>query len=56
VTGFGEAEANEQLQKYACLKLFDLLQRPILHESMIKVGAHILSEYGHLIAELPGKA
>jgi len=56
VTGFGEAPANQSLQKYAAVKLFDLLQTPALHESMIKIGAYILSEYGSLIADLPGKS
>lgn len=51
VTGFGQAEPNYTLQKYAALKLFDILTLPSLHETMIKIGGYILSEFGHLIAD-----
>ena len=29
--------------------MYDILQLPSLHETMIKIGAYVLSEFGHLI-------
>lgn len=57
VTGFGDAEteADESLQKYAGLKMFDVMRTPSLHEAMIKIGCYVLSEFGYLIANEPGK-
>ena len=55
ITGFGQAEPNLTLQKYASLKMFDIMSLPSLHETMVKVGAFVLSEFGYTIAELPGK-
>jgi AP-2 complex subunit alpha len=31
--------------------MFELLQTPSLHENMVKIGAFVLSEFGHLIAK-----
>ena len=58
VTGFGDAEteADENLQKYAALKMFDVMRTPSLHEAMIKIGSYVLSEFGYLIADEPGKS
>lgn len=56
ITGFGNAEPNFQLQKYAALKLFDVLRTNSLHETMIKIGAYVLSEFGPLIADQEGKS
>ncbi len=36
--------------------MFDLLTIPSLNENMVKIGAYVLSEFGHLIADMPGKA
>ncbi len=36
--------------------MFDLLQIPSLHENMVKVGAYVLSEFGVLIKDMPGKS
>ncbi|KAL1996338.1 hypothetical protein VTN49DRAFT_103 [Thermomyces lanuginosus] len=44
---------NEQLQAYAAGKLLKLLKGDC-HDSLIKVGAYILGEFGHLIADNPG--
>lgn len=55
ITGFGNAEPNNQLQRYAALKLFDVLKTRALHETMVKIGAYVLSEFGYLIAESDGK-
>lgn len=64
VTGFssGESEgegvakeSNDQLQEYAAFKMFDVMKTPSLHEAMVKIGAYVLSEFGNLIADKPGK-
>ena len=57
VTGFGDAEteADENLQKYAAIKMFDVMRTPSLHEAMVKIGTYVLSEFGYLIANEPGK-
>lgn len=51
ITGFGDAEPNTAIQQYASVKMFDLLSVPSLHENMVKIGAYVLSEFGHLIAD-----
>ena len=58
VTGFGDAEteSDENLQKYAALKMFDVMRTPSLHEAMVKIGSYVLSEFGYLIANEPGKS
>ena len=55
ITGFGEAEPNVAIQKYAANKMYDILIVPSLHENMVKIGAYVLSEFGHLIYDQPGK-
>ncbi|GAA5878084.1 hypothetical protein JCM3774_006478 [Rhodotorula dairenensis] len=47
---------TEDLQEYAARKVFDVLQKPSVHENLIKVGAYILGEYGHLVADEPGRS
>ena len=58
VTGFGDSEVDgdEELQKYAAIKMFDVMRTPSLHEAMIKIGAYVLSEFGYLIVDQPGKS
>lgn len=56
ITGFGNSEPNNQLQRYAALKMFDVIKTKSLHESMIKIGAYVLCEFGYLIAEQDGKS
>ncbi|KAL8496454.1 hypothetical protein ACS0TY_020244 [Phlomoides rotata] len=45
---------NEDLQPYAALKAREYLDKPAIHETMVKVSAYILGEYGHLLARRPG--
>ena len=35
--------------------MFDILETPSLHEMMVKIGAYVLSEFGNLIYDQPGK-
>jgi len=51
ITGFGSAEPNTSLQKYAAVKLFHLLQTPSLHDSMIKISAFVIGEFGEHLLE-----
>lgn len=60
VTGFGsvDAESNteeETLRKYAALKMIDVLKKTVAHESLVKIAAYVLSEFGYLIASEPEK-
>lgn len=55
LTGFGETEQNLELQKYASLQIFIALQSVPVHETMVKLGASVLPEFGHHIADAPGK-
>ncbi|KAJ8551955.1 hypothetical protein K7X08_028398 [Anisodus acutangulus] len=45
---------NEDLQPYAALKAREYLDKPAIHETMVKVSAYILGEYSHLLARRPG--
>ncbi|XP_062209591.1 AP-2 complex subunit alpha-1-like [Phragmites australis] len=45
---------NEDLQPYAAGKAREYLDKPALHETMVKVSAYLLGEYGHLLARRPG--
>ncbi|XP_020581608.1 AP-2 complex subunit alpha-1-like [Phalaenopsis equestris] len=45
---------NEDLQPYAAAKARVYLDKPALHETMVKVGSYLLGEYGHLLARRPG--
>ncbi|GAA5979643.1 hypothetical protein JCM10908_002996 [Rhodotorula pacifica] len=47
---------TEDLQEYAARQVFSVLQKPSVHENLIKVGAYILGEYGHLVADEPGRS
>ncbi|BGP29605.1 hypothetical protein JCM10296v2_001344 [Rhodotorula toruloides] len=47
---------TEELQEYAARKVFEVLLKPSVHENLIKVGAYVLGEYGHLIADEPGRS
>ncbi|VAI11768.1 unnamed protein product [Triticum turgidum subsp. durum] len=44
---------NEDLQAYAAAKAREYLDKPALHETMVKVSAYLLGEYGHLLAQRP---
>ncbi|GAB4859714.1 hypothetical protein Ancab_011194 [Ancistrocladus abbreviatus] len=45
---------NEDLQPYASVKAKEYLDKPAIHETMVKVSAYILGEFGHLLARRPG--
>ncbi|PWA92873.1 alpha-adaptin [Artemisia annua] len=45
---------NEDLQPYAALKAREYLDKPAIHETMVKVSAYLLGEYSHLLARRPG--
>ncbi|XP_076957630.1 AP-2 complex subunit alpha-2-like [Bidens hawaiensis] len=45
---------NEDLQPYAALKAREYLDKPAVHETMMKVSAYLLGEYSHLLARRPG--
>lgn len=59
VTGFANesenVESNDNLKKYAALRIIDVMRKPILHETLVKIGAYVLSEFGYLIAGEVGK-
>ncbi|KAL2592593.1 hypothetical protein AAZV13_12G076400 [Glycine max] len=44
---------NEDLQPYAAAKARVYLDKPAIHETMVKVSAYILGEFGHLHTLLP---
>lgn len=50
ITGFGKDQEPE-LQKYAALKVYAALNIPHVHETLVKIGSYILSEYGRLIVD-----
>nr|KAJ0195732.1 hypothetical protein LSAT_V11C700369260 [Lactuca sativa] len=39
---------------YAALKAREYLDKPAIHETMVKVSAYLLGEYSHLLARRPG--
>ncbi|OMO54759.1 hypothetical protein CCACVL1_27599, partial [Corchorus capsularis] len=45
---------NEDLKPYAATKVKEYLQKPAIHETMVKVSAYILGEYSHLLSTCPG--
>ncbi|XP_047981291.1 AP-2 complex subunit alpha-1-like [Salvia hispanica] len=45
---------NEDLQPYAAMKAREYLDKPAIHETMVKVSAYILGEYSHLLGRRPG--
>ncbi|XVF05257.1 hypothetical protein REPUB_Repub05bG0156000 [Reevesia pubescens] len=45
---------NDDLQSYAAAKAKEYLDKPAVHETMVKVSAYILGEYSHLLARRPG--
>jgi hypothetical protein len=57
VTGFANDETSndDNLKKYAALRMVDILKKKTLHETLVKIGAYVLSEFGYIIALEPGK-
>ncbi|KAJ1325142.1 AP-2 complex subunit alpha [Microdochium nivale] len=45
---------NEELQVYAAQNTLQHIKQDHCHETLVKIGAYILGEFGHLIAEEPG--
>ncbi|XP_078160868.1 AP-2 complex subunit alpha-1-like [Carex rostrata] len=45
---------NEDLQSYAASKAREYMDKPAPHETMVKISAYLLGEYGHLLAHRPG--
>jgi AP-2 complex subunit alpha len=45
---------NEELQVYAARNALQYVKQDHVHETLVKIGAYILGEFGHLIAEEPG--
>ncbi|KAL2157794.1 hypothetical protein VTH06DRAFT_5062 [Thermothelomyces fergusii] len=45
---------NEELQVYAARNILQYCKQDHCHETLVKIGAYILGEFGHLIAEERG--
>ena len=45
---------NESLQVYAASNILEYVKMDQCHETIVKIGAYLLGEYGHLIADSPG--
>ncbi|KAK5662868.1 hypothetical protein OQA88_6279 [Cercophora sp. LCS_1] len=45
---------NEELQVYAARNILQYVKQDHCHETLVKIGAYILGEFGHLIAEEQG--
>ncbi|XP_024380212.1 AP-2 complex subunit alpha-1 isoform X1 [Physcomitrium patens] len=45
---------NDDLQAYAAEKARNYLDKPAVHETMVKVSGYLLGEYSHLLARRPG--
>lgn len=45
---------NEELQVYAARNTLQYVKQDHVHETLVKIGAYILGEFGHLIAEDKG--
>lgn len=50
VTGFENQQADQQLQQYACERIMKLLDRDYTFESVVKLGAFLLGEFGYMLA------
>ncbi|KZF22779.1 Adaptor protein complex AP-2 alpha subunit [Xylona heveae TC161] len=45
---------NEELQVYAAQNILQYVKADHCHETLVKIGAYLLGEFGHLIADSPG--
>ena len=45
---------NEGLQEYAARSLLRYVKPDSVHESLVRIGAYVLGEFGHLIADAQG--
>jgi AP-2 complex subunit alpha len=44
---------NEELQVYAAQTVLQYVKQDHCHENLVKIGAYILGEFGHLVADQP---
>lgn len=44
VTGFNDDE-NPSIRKYAALKLYNILQKPYVNQTLVKLSAYVLAEF-----------
>eukprot|EP00922_Rhytidocystis_sp_ex-Travisia-forbesii_P038543 GHVS01057395.1.p1 GENE.GHVS01057395.1~~GHVS01057395.1.p1 ORF type:complete len:1018 (+),score=123.86 GHVS01057395.1:165-3218(+) len=51
VTGFDDGTDKTELQTYAAQKAYDYLSDKYCDETMVKLGAYLLGEFGHHITE-----
>lgn len=54
ISGFGK-EQNNELQKICVNRLYRALNIPHVHETLVKIGSYILSEYGVKLNKDPFK-
>ena len=54
ISGFGK-EQNNELQKICANRLYRALNIPHVHETLVKIGSYILSEYGVKLNKDPFK-
>jgi len=47
---------NEELQVYAAQNILNYVKSDHCHETLVKIGAYILGEFGHLIADNKGQS
>ena len=47
---------NESLQVYAAQTILEYIKADQCHETLVKIGAYLLGEFGHLIADNPGSS
>ena len=47
---------NEGLQVYAAQTILEYIRPEQCHETLVKIGAYLLGEFGHLIADNPGSS
>eukprot|EP00850_Spirogloea_muscicola_P012756 SM000084S23092 [mRNA] locus=s84:17407:23674:+ [translate_table: standard] len=45
---------NEDLQAYAAREVLSYIDKPAVHETMVKAAGYILGEYSHLLSRQPG--
>ena len=50
ITGFGQ-EASPELQRYACVKLYNALNVPHVHETLVKIASFILAEHSQFLID-----
>ena len=53
VTGFASEDEmdDSNLKKYVALRMCDILKKPSVNETLIKIGAYVLLEFGSMITQ-----